>query len=442
VRYDPAIVGSLATVVAAPYDIITPEAQREYYQRSPFNVVRLEYGIENPTDSSANNRYTRAAADYRDWLASGVLRPEAAPGFYLYDEALTDQGRPVVRRSLLAPVRLADWDEGVILPHEYTHRRAREDRLRLLEATRTQFSPLLGMYDAPGEVIDALARVARETPLVELHVPPGSVAAAAPVQRLWRVADPDLIAFLREALAACQIFIADGHHRYETALAYRDQERRRGSGRSDPSEYVLMALVATSNPGLQVFPTHRLLRDPGPIDARRVVDGLRRFFTIQARPIERDDPDALRGLVEEISRAGAGDHRPSFVALGLLPGEVCRLTLDSDVDLARVLPDVPPTLRAVDTVILQRLILEGALGLSPDEVERGERLSYTRNPEEVIEALVHGQAQVVFLLNPTPIAQIRDASLAGERMPQKTTYFYPKPVTGTVFFDHARAWSA
>jgi uncharacterized protein (DUF1015 family) len=431
VRYDPAIVGELSAVVCPPYDVISPSAQAELYGRSPYNVVRLELGRESAADTTAESRYTRAAADYRSWRVSGALAPDAAPGFYVYDETFSHDGSSITRRSLVAPVRLANWDEGVVLPHEHTLPKAKADRLELLTATHTQFSPLLAIYDDPGDIRETLADAAARAPDVEVEVARGAaLAAAAATHRLWQVAAPSVLSKLVDAWAPMRLYIADGHHRYETALAYRDAQRQAGVAPGGAADYVLMAMVEANDPGLVLLPTHRVVRGIGAINPRDILDRLGDTFVVER--FASDDPRAL---------GPAADNRPSIAVLGLAPGAIHRLTVRLDVDLAQRLPDAPPVLRELDTLILQRLILEPILGFSRAEAEAGERIQYTRDPDEALHAYASGDASLVFFLAATPLELLRDAMRAGTRMPQKTTYFYPKPVTGLVFFDHDVAWN-
>lgn len=437
VRYNQAVVGDLAGVVAAPYDIITPAAQEAYYQRSAHNVVRLELGLELGDDSELSNRYTRAAETYRRWIRDGVLRVDAAASFYLYEERFEDQGRQLARRSLFAPVKLANWEERVVLPHEFTMPGPKVDRLNLLAASHAQFSPLLAMYDDPGSVRDALAAVSEAPPTAQFSLKHGDVAAAASEHRVWQISDAVVAARLTEAFRPLQIYIADGHHRYETALVYRDRRRAAGAHPNSASEYVLMALVDLADPGMLVRPTHRLLHGIGPIDTERVLRALDERFEVERIPLT--EPGAMPVSALGIGDSGSEEPWPSFAVLGLEAGWCHRLTLRRSVDLNRALPGVPDVLRALDTVVLQRLIFEPIFGLTERDVEAGDRIQYTRDPDEATRAFASGQAQIVVFLNPTPMAQIRAAARAGERMPQKTTYFYPKPVTGLVFFDHDRS---
>ena len=432
-RYDDEVVGDLSTVVSAPYDIITPEAQRGYYERSPHNVIRLELGVERADDSATDNRYTRAARQLTDWKGQGILRRDDRSSFYLYEEEFTHANIVVVRRSLFAPVRLARWEEGVVLPHEYTLPKARADRLSLIETTGTQLSPILAMYDDPGVVHGIQSQVAARRPDVAFTLADGAVSAAATTHRLWQIADSAVLDELTRAFADRQIYIADGHHRYETALTYREQQRARGAGPDAPSEYVLMALVETGDPGLILLPTHRLVRGLATFEPSQILSRLGEVFDVERRPL----PANLEADLADLQPAGTGI---AFIALGLEPGYAHHLQLRSGHRLEKLLADVPTSLQAVDTLVLQRAVLEDVLGLARDEAEAGERIQYTRDPREAIRAYQTGEAQLAFFLKPTPIAQIRDVTRAGARMPQKTTYFYPKPVTGLVFFDHTVAW--
>lgn len=432
-RYNVEVVGDLSRVVSAPYDIITPDAQRDYYDRSRYNVIRLELGVESADDSPADNRYTRAARQLIEWKEQGILRGEARPSFYVYEEEFTHADATVIRRSIFAPVRLARWEEGVVLPHEYTLPKARADRLSLIEATGTQLSPILAMYDDPGSVHAIQSAIVARPPDVAFTLPAGAVSAAAETHRLWQIADGAALDGLARAFAESQLYIADGHHRYETALTYRDQQRARGAGPEAPSEYVLMALVETGDPGLLLLPTHRLVRGLAEFDPRQFLSRLDEFFTIERRALPAD----LEADLADLQPTAAGI---AFTVLGIEPGFAHHLQLRPGRQLDAFLADVPPAARRVDTQVLQRAVLESALGLGRHEAEAGERIQYTRDPREAVRAFQQGEAQLAFFLKPTPIAQIRDVTRAGARMPQKTTYFYPKPVTGLVFFDHALAW--
>jgi uncharacterized protein (DUF1015 family) len=434
VRYAPAAVGDLTSVVCAPYDVITAPAQADFYARSPFNVVRLELGCARPGDQPTDNRYTRAAATYQSWLRDRIIVPDGEPSLYVYDEGFSLNGRWLKRRSLVAAVRLANWEEGEILPHEHTLPKAKADRLELLAATHTQFSPLLAFYDDPGGVLAALADVAATDPLARLTVAPDQIAASALEHRLWRSADPAVVAELSRALRTTQLYIADGHHRYETALTYRDQQRAAGAGPNAPSEFVLIGLVEASDPGLIVQPTHRIVTGLETIDVERAQRQLSGWFEIERRPFDAAAGDAVANLVDVSGSA------TTLGVLGLERNVVHQLRLRPSVDLTKLLPDVPEALRPIDTVILQRLIFDPVFGLAADELGAGERVRFTRDPAEAVRAYLAEDAQLAFFLQPTPISQIRAASRAGVRMPQKTTYFWPKPLTGLVFFDHDRAW--
>ncbi|MGH2459305.1 MAG: DUF1015 domain-containing protein [Chloroflexota bacterium] len=435
VRYDPATAGDLSRVVSAPYDIISPEAQADYYARSPYNVIALELGSQRSVDDASDNRYTRAAATYREWQTAGVVKADPEPAFYLYEEAFEDHGQPLVRRSLIAPIRVTDWSARIVLPHEFTLPGPKVDRLSLLNAAHAQFSPLLGMYDDPGVIAPLLSEVAAGPPDLSFDLAPGSVSAAARQHRLWRATEPRRVERLVDAFRDRPIYIADGHHRYETALVYRDQQRQLGATADSPSEFALMALVETGDPGMLIRPTHRLLHGLGNLDPEVILRRLAERFEIDRIPAPELQPESPTD-----ERMTAGPARPSFTILGLQAGWAYRIRLRPSVDLARELADVPAVLRTLDTVVLQHLILDQVLGLSPRDVEHGERVQYTRDPTEASRAFVEGRAQLVVFLAPTPMDQIRAAASAGERMPQKSTYFYPKPVTGTVFYDHEVAF--
>ena len=255
IRYSSDTVGDLAQVVSPPYDVISEEDQASYYARSPYNIIRLELGKEEPGDTSLNNRYTRAATIFGEWRINNILRQEATPCYYLYQQIFNHEGQTYTRTSMLARVRLEPWSAKVVLPHETTHSKAKDDRLRLLRACAANFSPIMSMYEDPQ------GRIRR---LLAAHASNADIQFTDEVNeqhRLHLFTDPTQIALIQNFFAERQLYIADGHHRYETALNYREEirEQRRYIHENDAVNFVLMALIDVDDPGLLVLPTHRLL---------------------------------------------------------------------------------------------------------------------------------------------------------------------------------------
>jgi uncharacterized protein (DUF1015 family) len=411
----------LAAVITPPYDVITPEMQARFYARHPLNSIRLELGRDEPGDDALANRYTRAAADFARWRLTGDLREDDAPTLYVYQQQFSINGQAYTRTSLLARVRLVPWEAGVILPHEHTLAKPKSDRLRLLRACAANLSPIMAMFDDPKKTVGKLlAKGTKGAPLADCTDDAGER------HLLWAVTDPAAIERLAAALAPGKLYIADGHHRYETALAYRDEvaEVHRGLTPDDAANFVLMALVATNDPGLVVLPTHRLVRG---LSAMRLA----------ALPQVLAD----NWTVEDLARATAQDLVAHLAAAGA-DGTIAAVVAIADRRwLLRLSPAGAERLRAtgesaawqkLDVAAVHELIVDAALGIPRDAVETSEGITYTRDPAEALAAVAAGTAQVAILLNPTRPDQVRDVAATGGRMPQKSTYFYPKLITGLV----------
>lgn len=381
VRYDVARAGGdPGRVLAPPYDVISPADQTELYARSPYNVIRLI--LPRETDRGA-----AAARTLQEWMASGVLRRDPAPAVYLYSQRFTlHDGTTHRRDGVLCRLRLEDFSRGVVLPHERTLPGPKADRLAILRATGANLSPIFGLYARRGErVRDLLGDVG--SPLVDVDG----------WHQLWPVTDPAAIERFQGALADETVIIADGHHRYETALAYREEQRG-----NPEAEYVLAYLANAEEEGVVILPTHRLVRAPLPV------------------------PDLAARLREEFEvTPGDGTRRAPGDIDVALPGRRLRLRA-RDAAHAR-LAALPPALRGLDVALLHAAIVEPVLGLHP------EALDFTHDDDEALDAVAGGRAGAAFLLNPPTLAQVRAVCLAGEVMPEKSTYFYPKLATGMVF---------
>jgi uncharacterized protein (DUF1015 family) len=405
----------LAEVIAPPFDVISPEQQAALYARSPYNVVRLELGREA-------NPYAEARASFQAWRASGVLRQDE-PSLYLYEQRFRAPGssQQYVRRGLIARVKLEPWEAGVVLPHELTHRKAKEDRIQLLRAVNANVSPVFGLYEDPdGVLAETLAAAARQPPLAE------AVDDAGEEHRLWTLADGQVERFFESKL----LFIADGHHRYETALAYRDERRAVSQSASSrdaaPYDYVMMALVDFADPGLLVLPTHRLIYDLSDDGLRQLASGLGEYFDVAA-VAESASPKALEGMLAQLAAA----RHPSFVLYGPLPSGLRLLTLKPEWHGHTFDASHSPAWNALEVSIIHAIIGR-VLKLSAEDVSGQRYFRYIQEPPTAIRAVQCGEAQLALLLRSTPATAIRDVALAQDKMPQKSTYLYPKLATGVV----------
>ena len=430
IRY--AAADQLAALATPPYDVIAPEAQARYYARHPDNIIRLELGRDEPGDDALNNRYTRAAATFAAWRLRGVLRQDT-PALYLYEQRFTWDGRAYRRLSLLARVRLEPWEAGVILPHERTLAKPKDDRLKLLRACAANLSPLMALYDDPEQELAPLLQPS-------LSQPPDAdfTDEAGERHRLWALRDEALAPSVAAFFAPRPLYMADGHHRYETALAYRDEQAALRKGdlpTDDAARFTLMALAAVEDPGLLVLPTHRILRDLDPAAVAALPSLLDHHFTVEPLAAPADAPAALARLAEA-QHAGA----TAFIAAG--PRETLLLRLRpagrTAMDHANGEDgddgDAADAWRRLDLAVLHELVLRQALGITGAMVRAGQHINYTR---DAAAALTAARADatggtLALLVNATPPSAIRDVARAGGRMPQKSTYFYPKLITGLV----------
>ncbi len=398
-HYDIEKTGGLQHVVAPPYDVIDRRQRAELEARSPYNVVRIDLP----------ETYEGAAAELSAWEASGALVRDRTPALWALAQDYTGpDGRQRTRRGFLARVRVEEYGPGRIRPHERTHRGPREDRLRLTRATRANLSPIFTLFDDPGNAAwDALEFATREEPWGQATDDDGTV------DRLWRIDEAAAIGAVQDALKGTELLIADGHHRYETARVYAEE-----IGGEGPHRYVLMCLVALQDPGLTVFPTHRLVRG---------LDGDRRERL--RRAIERDFD------IEPLNSAQALVPEPADrVRIGYLEaGRPEMLTLKDQAIADAALPEHSEPYRRLDTAVLEALILKGTLGMTDEDIDQLHGLGYARGQAHAIELIDKGEYDAAFFMAPTPVERVQAVAASGESMPPKSTYFFPKVPTGLLF---------
>ncbi len=421
-RYDPDQV-KLEDVLTQPYDKITPEMQSKYYERSAHNLVRIILGKAGETDTDAFNVYTRAAEYLHDWRSSGILKQDAEPGIYAYSQTFTVPGTRDLaeRRGLIALGRLQDYADGVVFRHEQTLAKPRADRLNLLRATRAHFGQIFMLYSDPqGEIEALLKKKTEEDPDTSL------LDEYETLHRVWRIHDPALIQSVQQRMRDKKLLIADGHHRYETALAYRN-ERRAESGSSDPNapyEFVMMTLIPMESRGLVILPTHRIVHGLPTFDRERMLEAAGQFFDIDRIDLRTESRSATTLLGE------AGENGTAFVAVTRQGPYLMRAKKSAVQD---ALGQVPSLQRDLDVVQLHRIMLERVLGISEEAVRNQENVRYERDASEAISWVRQG-ANVAFLMNPAKIDQVRDIAFGGEVLPQKSTDFYPKLLSGLAIY--------
>ncbi len=404
VHYNLAAVGSLADVVAPPYDVIDAEQRAELVTRSPFNVVEIDL----PEAPDGTDRYEYAAQTMESWSMEGVLSADREPTLWaLSQEFQTPDGEKRTRNGFLCRVRLEPYGQG-IRPHERTQPGPKEDRLRLTRATRHNLSPIFSLHT--GNAWPLLEPALSGDPWAEVSDGDGTT------HRIWRTEDPAVHEAVTAELAEAELLIADGHHRYETALAYQ-----REVGGEGEHSYVLMALVSLEDPGLTVFPTHRLLTGlaDDPAAQERLGSGLKELFELEQVPVESLDPAGEEGV-------GVFGYIDSHFRQGY------RLRLRDEAVLAEEMGERSDAYRGLDAAILEALVLKRVLGMADEDIAAKRGIAYTPDAARAIESL-DGDADAAFLLRATPVDQVRAVAAEGETMPPKSTYFFPKLLTGIVF---------
>lgn len=407
-------------VVTQPYDKISPAMQERYYAASPYNLVRIILGRGETGDNTLKNVYTRAATFSRDWRAQGVLEQDEAPSIYSYSQTFTaPSGGSFERRGFIALGRVEDYSAHVVYRHEQTLAKPKADRLELLRATRTHYEQLFLLYEDAGQ-IDSLLSTS-EKPVIDV------VDEYGVIHRVWQISDPAIIASVQNAMSDKKLVIADGHHRYETALNFRNEcrEASRDKNPEAPYEFVMLTFVNMNDPGLLVLPTHRVVHSLSSFSAESFLKAAGELFEVEdvapsIGPAEATD------ILREKGHTGT--------ALLAVTGDRAAVLYSPKPAALRYMADLSPRQQSLDVVVLHKCLLEGVLKLSEESIRNQQNLSYVREASEAL-ASARGQSQgmkadVVFLMNPCPVQKVRDIAFAGEVMPQKSTDFYPKLLSG------------
>jgi uncharacterized protein (DUF1015 family) len=430
-RYDTARIGDLGHVLCPPYDVVSADDERRYRDAHPANAIRLELGAAS-AEQSGDGRYREAAAALRAWRHDGILVQDEAPAYYLHEVAFQHGEATRARRELIAAVRLEPWERGVVLPHERTYDRPKADRLRLLEATKTNISPVLSFFRRDSGEQDAVEAAWSWTTEREPSAEGEDLSGLR--HRVWVLEDETIAASVQRFFADRPLFIADGHHRYETALRYRDHVRLAPSGvlpTDSGPDFVMMHLIAEDDPGLVILPTHRLLGGLLGLDAAEIEDRLSPDFHLEYYPVWDDaPPEQIDAFVAQVRAQGDVDR-----AIGIYgpdPEIFAVATLRKRNALPPSVPaDRDPGWQGLDVVLADEAIVRPLLAERSLAAE--DAIDYTRDAHEAFGLVRSGARQVSLILNPTRVDQIAAVALAGERMPEKSTYFYPKAPTGLVF---------
>lgn len=425
VRFNANKVGDLGQVVTQPYDRIGPELQREYYDLHRYNIVRLIQGQKFEDDTPGHNVYTRAHDFYRTWLEAGYLLRDAAPAFYVYRQTFTlPDGAELTRQAFIGALELVEFSEGIVLPHERTLSGPKADRLNLMRATAFDFELIFMLYPDPNNRIKALfdAAIGSQPPDADLN----ELFEKDVRQQVWAVDDPKAVAAVMAEMAPKMgLIIADGHHRYETAINYRNEMREKNpkAPASAAFNYAMISFVSMDDPGLTILPTHRLILGYKTKTPAEILEGARASFEVTAEPNRA-------ALEAAMAQATPDDRR-----LGFYDGQYYLLRLRDPAIMDQVVPERAAEWRQLDVSILHELIIERVMGITKKQVEAKEHLDYFRNLNEALAEVDAGRAECVFILNPTRIAEVKACSSCGEKMPQKSTDFYPKMISGLAMMD-------
>jgi uncharacterized protein (DUF1015 family) len=427
-HYNPSRVAELSEVVTQPYDKISLEMQARYYRSSPFNLVRVIRGQIQAEDGLQDNVYLRAARCFREWIEDRILVADSEPAIYPYDQEYEVPGRrgsKKVRRGFIALCRLEDYSARIVHPHEETLSAPKTDRLELLKATHAHFGQIFALYSDPTGLVESLlAQSVPDQPWEQV------TDEYQTLHSVRRIAGPQEISQIVSAMTDKKLVIADGHHRYETALGYRDYCRARGIS-DQRADYVMMTFVRMESDGLTILPTHRLVHSLPGFDWIKFLAQAHYIFDEKEFPAQPEDQNWTSRFLENLAEAGR--EAPAFGAYAGR-GMLALLRLRSDFDVDTALNDLPPTLRRLDVVLLHRLILQQLLGINRQAVLEERNLTYHREFPAAAGAVANGEAQLCLLLNPTPVEAVRDNALAGLTLPQKSTDFYPKLLSGLTIY--------
>jgi len=421
IRYNPSKVSDLAQVICPPYDIISPQQQDELYERFLYNFVRIEYGKEFPNDDEGDNKYTRALVLLEQWLSSGVLVADEKPTIYVHDHYYWHNNRQMRRRGIVSCVRLEEWHRNIVRPHERIMGSAKLDRISLIRTIKANTSPILAMYQDKNHVIaDLLERVTKEKPQVAVNT------LEEERHELWAITEREDLKTVILSLAEEALYIADGHHRYESALFFQ-REQMATKQVYDPMDnfnYVMMTLVSFDDPGLLILPPHRVLRGLSPVDLVELKRSLPEYFDIKIVPLDN------LGVWDEIDTWQTTELRPHLAVFGLDGTDFWLLALRDFQSASKKMPPSHSEIyKRMDVSVVDHIVLETLLSIQP-ESEKG--LSFNYDCLSAVQSVLSGEFQLAFIIQAVRPEMIKEISDISDRMPRKSTYFYPKLPSGLV----------
>jgi len=426
VRYNPELISNMGALVAPPYDVIAPEEQDALYMRDPHNVIRLILGKHQPGDNAEDNVHTRAGRYLRDWMEKRILVSDPAPCYYLTSVSFSYDGGHHTRYGLIARVRLEPFEKGIVLPHERTFSKVKTERLMLMKACHANLSPVFGLYTGEDDLMERFNRIADTPPLVDLTDDKGHQ------HRMWCLSHSEIVNHLVSYFNDKKIYIADGHHRYETALNYRNWilSKRPDLPSDDPVNFIMMSLSSMTDPGMVILPAHRLLKEVSDDETAALAAKAEEYFDITIVPMDKGMEDALDQFSAMLQ------SRSDRHAVGVYSRNLSLLqiwTLKEGV-MERLFGDqIPAALRDLDVTILTHAIMMELMGFDQQRLDDETKITYRTTVRDAVQAVHDGAAQLGFILNPTRIEQVLRVSEKGLTMPRKSTYFYPKVLSGLVY---------
>lgn len=404
--------GDISKNVCPPYDIISEEERLGYIKESENNIIRLEKPV-------GEDAYAKAKELYLEWRDKGIIDNDEKEGFYVYEEEFDSYGKRYKIKGLFARVRLEEFEKGVVLPHEETLSKAKQDRFDLMCATNCNFSPIYCMYtDEKREISSLVDVMSKDKPEIEFTARDGVV------QRIWKSEDTSLNAKVEELFREKQLFIADGHHRYETGLRFRNKLIEDGviKDKNDAGNFIMMFLIDIENSGLVVYPTHRMVTELDSFDKEKALCGMKEYFDV-TEILESEIDEKLEEFVDKKANVMATSDGKFYLSV---------MKKDAEKKLSEMNCGKSNAYKGLDVTVLHSLILENILGIDKENMAKQINLKYTRDKDEAIDAVKTGKANCSFIINATKVSEIKEVALAGEKMPQKSTYFYPKLITGLV----------
>lgn len=427
IRYNPQLTDSLPELVTPPFDVIDAQGQHDFYKRHPHNMIRLVLGKTSENDSQQDNRYTRAAGYFEKWLSDEIMVQDKMPAFYLSSVEFFLHEKNFIRYGFIALVKLEPFEKGIVLPHERTFSRVKSERLDLMRACHANFSPVFSLYSDPEHKLKTIT-----TEVCNKNIDSEFVDKDGYKHRLWLITDTQIQRTLTRAMKDRHIFIADGHHRYETALNYKKwlSEKMSGLPADHPANYVMMYLSSMEDPGLIIQSAHRMFKDVPQTKLSGFIQKAGDYFEITPLPFKAGNKEDIQTAFFERLKSNQSENAVGVFMKGNSTFYV--LTIKPDVMKSLFEKELPDEIRDLDVTILTRLILIKILGFDQSRLDNEKLIGYSSSEEKTIAAVASGRCDITFILNPTTIEQLRRVAEKGLIMPRKSTYFFPKVITGLV----------